>query len=231
MKIRKFAVTSALVIAATGIAAGTANAVPVQAPQAGHSAVQGDQHALNWKLTRDGDHVIVNTDSGKISTEDGQLVIRNAAGEVVSANTLGYLNGDKVFPVAAQVKGNTATLTPSKDATKATPVSKYSNLHQVDLPAAVSAIKDPIGLTAQVGGFIGGAAGLVGGCLLGAAAGAAVSAPAGLLFGAGPIAGCVGGALLLGSGASLAGTAIGGLSSGAANAQTFMQKLNEPAKK
>ncbi|MDG3012694.1 hypothetical protein G4X40_21370 [Rhodococcus sp. D2-41] len=231
MKIRKFAVTSALVIAATGIAAGTANAVPVQAPQPGQSAVQADAHALNWKLTRDGDHVIVNTDSGKLSTENGQFVVRNAAGAVVASVPLSYINDGKQFPVSAEIDGNAATLTPSKDASKAKPASKYSNLHQVDLNSAVSAIKDPIGLTAQIGGFVGAAAGIVGGCLLGAAVGATVSAPAALLFGAGPIAGCVGGALLLGSGASLAGTVIGGLGSGLANLPTFQQKLNDPAKK
>ncbi|NED68524.1 spore germination protein, partial [Streptomyces sp. SID10244] len=77
--------------------------------------------------------------------------------------------------------------------------------HKVDLSAAVAGVKDNITLTAAIGGFLGAAAGLVGGCLLGAVAAGVVSAPAVLLFGAGPLAGCIGGALLLGSGASLAG--------------------------
>lgn len=101
----------------------------------------------------------------------------------------------------------------------------------VDLPAAVSGVRDNITTTATIGGYIGGATGLVGGCLLGGAAAGVVSAPAALLFGAGPVAGCVGGALLLGSTGALAGTAVGGLGSAAANAGTFVQLLNQPPKK
>jgi hypothetical protein len=59
-------------------------------------------------------------------------------------------------------------------------------------------------------------------------AGAVISAPAALLFGAGPVAGCIGGALLVGAGASLAGTAIGGLGAMAANADPFITLLNAP---
>ncbi|MGB3772299.1 MAG: hypothetical protein WBF79_03400 [Rhodococcus sp. (in: high G+C Gram-positive bacteria)] len=97
-----------------------------------------------------------------------------------------------------------------------------------DLPAAVSGVKDNITTTAALGGYLGGAAGLVGGCLLGGAVAGVVSAPAALLFGAGPLAGCVGGALLLGSTSALGGTAIGGLGSAAANAGTFVTLLNQP---
>lgn len=128
-------------------------------------------------------------------------------------------------PVAAQINGRTATLTTDTSPAAATPVTLP--LRQVDLPSASAGVKDNITLTAAVGGFLG-AAGLVGGCLLGAVAGAVISAPAALLFGAGPLAGCIGGALLVGAGAPLAGTAIGGLGAMAANADPFITLLNAP---
>lgn len=230
MKIRRFTVTSALVVAALGAAAGTANAVPVAPPAP--AAAQDAAHVLHWNLTRQDGQVTLKTDSGSMRLEDGHLVVRNGAGEIAASVPLAYAvvgNPHEVFPVAAHIDGNTTTLTPSRTA-DAGLSAKVPGLHPVDLNSAVAAVKDPIGLTSQIGGFIGAAGGLVGGCLLGAAAAGVVSAPAVELFGAGPLAGCVGGALLLGTTAGLAGTAIGGIGAATANAQPFFQKLNEPTK-
>ena len=58
---------------------------------------------------------------------------------------------------------------------------------------------------------MGAATGLVGGCVLGAIAGGVISAPAVRLFGVGPLAGYVRGALQFGPGAGLAEAAINGL--------------------
>ncbi|MDG3010559.1 hypothetical protein G4X40_10405 [Rhodococcus sp. D2-41] len=226
MKIRKFATTSVLLVAAMGAAAGTANAAPSPA------AAKDAANVLHWNLARQGDHVVLRTDSGSLTSEDGHLVVRNAAGNAAAAVPLAYAvisEPGKVFPVAARIDDDTATLTPSRTA-DAGLSAKVPGLHPADLNSAVAAVKDPIGLTSQIGGFVGAAAGIVGGCVLGAAAAGVVSAPAVELLGAGPLAGCVGGALLLGTTAGLAGTAIGGLGGVAANAQPFLQKLNEPAK-
>ncbi|MGU3432981.1 hypothetical protein ACNHUS_08170 [Actinomycetes bacterium M1A6_2h] len=106
------------------------------------------------------------------------------------------------------------------------PTAAFEN--NVDLPAAVSGVKDNITTTAAIGGYVGGATGIVTGCVLGGLAAGVVSAPAALLFGAGPLAGCIGGAVLLGSTGALAGTAIGGLGSTAANVGPFTQLLNQP---
>ncbi|MFE3289958.1 hypothetical protein [Rhodococcus sp. NPDC059234] len=226
MKIRKFTATAVLAIAATGIAAGTAYAAPAatDAPQTS----QAEQHAVGWTVTRSGNEVVVQTAAGSLNVEGNHLVVRDGQGVAVEAVPLSLAFDGRAYPVAAQVAGNTATLTANTDPAVATPAPKLTP-RDIDLPAAVSGVQPAIGLTASVGGFLGAAAGLVGGCILGATVAGVVSAPAAMLFGAGPLAGCIGGALLLGATSSLAGTAIGGLGSALANAPQFMQVLNQPA--
>lgn len=216
MKMTKLMAAAAMTIASMGIAAGTAYADPAPAPAPG----------VGWNVTSNGNQVIVDTAAGSLSNENNHLVVRDAAGALVDSVPLAIAVDGVSHPVAAQIDGHTATLTTDTSPAAATPVSLP--LQQVDLPAAVANVKDNITLTAAVGGFLGAASGLVGGCLLGAIAGGIVSAPAALLFGAGPVAGCIGGALLVGAGASLAGTAIGGLGALGANAQPFMTLLNQP---
>ncbi|WP_338889873.1 hypothetical protein [Rhodococcus sovatensis] len=218
MKIGKFAATSALVIAAMTTAMGTSYADPAPAPA-----------PVGWNVSAAGDQVIVDTSAGTLSNENNHLVVRDAGGALVDSVPLSIAFDGLAHPVAADIDGNHAVLTADVSPAAATPVStQIPGLQQVDLPAAVAGTKDNIGLSASVGGFLGAATGLVGGCLLGALAVGVVSAPAALLFGAGPIAGCIGGALLLGSTASLAGTAIGGLSAIAGNAGPFITLLNAP---
>ncbi|OZE37350.1 MULTISPECIES: hypothetical protein [unclassified Rhodococcus (in: high G+C Gram-positive bacteria)] len=219
MKLTRFAATSALVIAAMTTAMGTACADPAPAPAA----------AVGWNVTQAGNQVLVDTTAGTLSNEDNHLVVRDANGVLVDSVPLAIAADGFSHPVAAVIDGNRATLTADASPAAATPVSaSLPGLQQVDLPAAVSGVKDNISLSASVGGFLGAATGLVTGCFLGAIAAGTVSAPALLLFGAAPVAGCVGGALLLGSGASLAGTAIGGLGAIAGNAGQFIQLLNAP---
>jgi hypothetical protein len=217
MKMNKIAVVTAMTIVSLGTASATAYAdpAPAAAPE------------VHWNAVAAGTGLLVTTDSGTLSNENNHLVIRDDSGVVVDSVPLALAVDGLAHPVSAQVEGNTATL--AVDATApAAPVYDIPGLNQVDLPAAVAGVKDNLSLTATVGGFLGAATGLVGGCLLGAAAAGVVSAPVALLFGAGPIAGCIGGALLLGAGGSLAGTAIGGLGSAVANAQQFVTLLEAP---
>ncbi|WP_072805338.1 hypothetical protein [Rhodococcoides yunnanense] len=221
MKIGKFAATSALVIAAMTTAMGTSYADPAPAPA-----------PVGWNVAQSGGQVIVDTSAGTLSNENNHLVVRDAGGALVDSVPLSIAFEGLAHPVAADIDGNHAVLTADVSPAAATPVStQLPGLQQVDLPAAVAGVKDNLSLSASVGGFLGAATGLVGGCLLGAVAAGVVSAPAALLFGAGPIAGCIGGALLLGSTASLAGTAIGGLSALASNAGPFITLLNAPPAK
>ncbi|WP_186629150.1 hypothetical protein [Rhodococcus sp. BP22] len=221
MKLTRFAATSALVIAAMTTAMGTSYADPAPAPA-----------PVGWNVSQSGDQVIVDTSAGSLSNENNHLVVRDASGALVDSVPLALAFDGFSHPVAAEIDGNHAVLTADVSPVSATPVStQLPGLQQVDLPAAVSGVKDNLSLTASVGGFLGAATGIVGGCLLGALAAGTVSAPALLLFGFAPLAGCVGGALLLGSTASLAGTAIGGLGALAANAGPFITLLNAPPAK
>ncbi|GAC68711.1 hypothetical protein [Gordonia soli] len=217
MKFNKLVAVSAMIVASMGVATGTAYADA--APQAA---------GTHWNVARHGSAVTVTTDNGSFGKVGNKLVLSDARGKAVEAVPLVLAVDDFVRPVNATVAGKSATLRVDTNpvTTRFQPVR-----HNVDLQAAVAGVKDNIGLTASVGGFLGAATGLVGGCLLGAVAAGVVSAPVALLFGAGPLAGCIGGAILLGSAASLGGTAIGGIGSAIANAQPFIQLLNAPPKK
>lgn len=218
MKIGKFAVTSALVIGAMTAAMGTSYADPAPAPA-----------PVGWNVTKAGDQVIVDTSAGTLTNENNHLVVRDTSGALVDSVPLAIALDGFSHPVAADIDGNHAVLTADVSPAAATPVStQLPGLQQVDLPAAVAGVKDNLALSATVGGYLGAATGIVGGCILGAIAVGVVSAPTVVLFGPGAVAGCIGGALLLGSTASLAGTAIGGLSAIASNAGPFIQLLNAP---
>lgn len=218
MKLTRFAATSALVIAAMTTAMGTsyADPAPAQAP-------------VGWNVTKNGDQVIVDTSAGTLSNENNHLVVRDASGALVDSVPLAIAVDGFSHPVAADIDGTHAVLTADVSPAAATPVStSLPGLQQVDLPAAVAGVKDNLSLSATVGGYLGAATGIVGGCILGAIAVGVVSAPTVVLFGPGAIAGCIGGALLLGSTASLAGTAIGGLGALVGNAGQFITLLNAP---
>ncbi|MBY4127863.1 hypothetical protein HQO83_05610 [Rhodococcus fascians] len=221
MKLTRFAATSALVIAAMTTAMGTAYADPAPAPAA----------AVGWNVTQSGNQVLVDTTAGTLSNEDNHLVVRDASGALVDSVPLAIAVDGFSHPVAAVVDGNHATLTTDVSPAAATPVStSLPGLQQVDLPAAVAGVKDNLSLSATVGGFLGAATGFVTGCFLGGMLGASAGGVTPLFVGVvpGAIAGCIGGAVLLGSGASLAGTAIGGLTALASNVAPFIQLLNAP---
>ena len=217
MKFNKLVAVSAMVVASMSVAVGAAYADPAPAPEAG----------THWNVARHGSAVVVTTDNGSLSKDGNQLVLRDAAGATVESVPLTLAIDDFTHPVNAQVSTKSATLTADTNplAARFQPVR-----HNVDLPAAVAGVKDNIGLTASVGGFLGAATAPSRQPPTRPVAAGVVSAPVALLFGAGPLAGCIGGAILLGSGASLAGTAIGGLGSVIANIQPFIQLLNAPPK-
>ena len=219
MKLTRFAATSALVIAAMTTAMGTAYADPAPAPAA----------AVGWNVTQAGNQVLVDTTAGTLSNEDNHLVVRDANGALVDSVPLAIAADGFSHPVAADIDGNHATLTTDVSPAAATPVStSLPGLQQVDLPAAVAGVKDNLSLTASVGGFLGAATGIVGGCILGIITGVVVTAPVATLLGAGPIGGCVIGAIALGAIGSLAGTSAGGLGAVIGNAGQFIQLLNAP---
>ncbi|MBC7301994.1 MAG: hypothetical protein H5T78_13695 [Nocardia sp.] len=195
MLMRKFAATSALLIAAMGVAAGTAHAEPAAAaPLPVNLAYEIDEAAGTVKLT---------ADSGSLVAENGKLTVKANDGTVMAGIPLATQIFDHEFPVAAQVADDrTVTLKPELDEQKAVykPVAlpfegqaEFKNEYERE-KAAYSRMKDNIGLAATVAGLTTTVIGGLIGCIGGAALGTAASAPVAFLLGAGPVVGCIVGA-------------------------------------
>jgi len=186
MKLTKFAATSALVIAAMGVGAGTAYADPAPAPE-----------AVGYAAHIDGRSVVTVLDAGGFRvTSDGKSVeIRNAAGTVLQALPLSYRIGDQEFSIAPLVEGRTLTLTPETDPAKATPADVAQPFDPRNLAAlgenlaVFEKLADGVDSAVTVGSLIGTLVGAVIGCV---AAGSTIAAcPAAIATGAG-VGGVVG---------------------------------------
>lgn len=207
MLMRKFAATSALVIAALGVTAGTVNAAPVSA----------DNGAVDYKATTTNKSTIIKTDAGSMDVENGVFKIKAANGTTLAGTDLKFRVDDFQFPIAADIAGRTATLTPQFD-------TAHAVYKPVDLPfqntapwkspydreqAAWNRLKDTIATGATIGTLVGGLSGAAVGCVLGGIAGATVSAAAIVgLFGAfipAAAIGCLGGIIAVGALGTLAG--------------------------
>ncbi|MBW0274874.1 hypothetical protein ATM97_27070 [Nocardia sp. MH4] len=199
MLMRKFAATSALLIAAMGVTAGTVNAAPVEeaAPINYTAEVVEDSKA------------VITTDAGSLVTEDGVFKIKAANGTTVAGVPLTFRIDEFEFPIAAEISGNTATLTPGLDVAKA--VYKPVALPYEDKApwkteyereqAAWSRLTSTISMGATIGTLVGGLGGATIGCLAGAASGAVAGGILGFLVGTVPggIGGCLVGATALGA--------------------------------
>ncbi|MEV0355970.1 hypothetical protein AB0H71_07890 [Nocardia sp. NPDC050697] len=207
MFIKKFAATSALLIAALGVTAGTVNAAPAEAPA---DAVNFTAHATETAT-------FISTDSGKLVAEDGVFKVVAADGTVLAGTPLSFRLDEFEFPIAAEISGNDATLTPQLDLEKAVykPVAlpyedkaPWKNEYDREL-AAFNRLKDTISVGATVGTLVGGLSGGALGCVLGGIAGATVaSATIVGLFGPfipAAAIGCIGGILAIGALGTLAG--------------------------
>ncbi|MGL4306488.1 MAG: hypothetical protein ACRCSF_10070 [Mycobacteriaceae bacterium] len=246
MKFTKISAISALVIGAMSIAAGTANAAPGE--------LSNDQATINYSVSQVNDAAVITIDSGSFAAEDQKLLIRDNAGIVVDGVPLSYEYNGISYPVTAEIHGDSATLTPVTDPAAGTSTgAAVPVIHQDDLPAAVSAVKDQISLAATVGTIIGTviAGGL--GCLLATGVtvipailgGTAISLPTGLLSGplaailtpiiavAGPIAiigaACAVGAITFAPLGAITGVILVGLPAVIASAPQFIDVLQRPA--
>ncbi|MEV0078674.1 hypothetical protein AB0H58_19925 [Nocardia neocaledoniensis] len=197
MLMRKFAATSALLIAAMGVTAGTVHA---QAPE--------EAAPINYKAeVVDGAKSVITTDAGSLVVEDGVFKIKAANGATVAGTPLSFRLDDYELPIAAEISGNTAVLTPQLDPAKA--VYKPVALPYEDKApwkteyereqAAWSRLTSTISMGATIGTLAGGLGGAAIGCIAGAAAGLVATGVLLALFGAGPIAGCVVGATTIGA--------------------------------
>ncbi|WP_024802201.1 hypothetical protein [Nocardia sp. BMG51109] len=215
MRFRKFAATSALVIAALGVGTGTSYA---QAAPAGDPGIHYAANVVDKS-------VVVHTDAGSLTTEGNQLQVRDGVGNVVAGFPLSYLRDGLEYPIAAQVDGaNQVTLTPNVDPASAHPAPMLHDVaSQEDMDNAMSNAGTEFSLATGVGTLVGTVIGLAGGCLLGAIAGTP------FLVIPGWIGGCLSGAAVgapLGAAAGL--VTVGGVA-GVAVAIEYFNRINAPA--
>ncbi|MFC6011824.1 hypothetical protein [Nocardia lasii] len=191
---RKFAATSALLIAAMGVAAGTVHAEPAPAAPLPVN--------LSYKINEEAGTLELTADSGSIVAENGKLAVKATDGTVMAGIPLAVQIFDHEFPVVAEIADRTVTLTPELDEQKAVykPVAlpfedqaEFKNEYERE-KAAYARMKDNIGLAATVAGLTTTVLGGLIGCIGGAALGTAASAPVAFLLGAGPVVGCIVGA-------------------------------------
>lgn len=208
MRFKKFAATSALAIAALGVSAGTAYADPA-------AAVAPAAPGIHWDTKIEGASVVLKTDAGSLTTQDGQFQVRDNNGGLVTQFPLSVITGDVAHPVAATIDGNTATLTPNMDPAAALPAPALPApvvkdvASQADQDAAFGAAVNQFGIASSMGTLMGTVVGGVAGCAIGAVGGAVagvviMSVPTG-------IAGCVAGAAIgipLGAAAGLVATGV-----------------------
>ncbi|UGT42169.1 hypothetical protein LTV02_01690 [Nocardia yamanashiensis] len=220
MRIKKFAATSALVIAALGVTAGTVNAAPAQAEATG----------IHWNTELAGNSVIVKTDIGSLTTEGDQLQVRDDAGTIVTAFPLTFVKNDGMaVPVAAAIDGNTATLTPNLDPSALRPTGLLHDVVRQDaFDDAVSAAATQFGLATSVGTLIGTVVGAGAGCVLGLIGGATLSLPLLEAAGFGPILGCLAGAGIGIPLGAAAGLILTGIPAGIAVGIGFFNRINLP---
>ncbi|QLY30196.1 hypothetical protein [Nocardia huaxiensis] len=177
MLMRKFAAPAALAIAALGITAGTVHAEPV-AP--------ADNGVINYAATTTDKNMVIRTDAGSLVVEDGVFKVKAANGDTVAGTELKFRVDEFEFPIAADISGNTATLTPEFDTAHA--VYKPVALPYEDQApwktdyereqAAWSRLTSTISMGATIGTLVGGLAGAGLGCVLGGIAGAGVAGTA-----------------------------------------------------
>nr|WP_067658215.1 hypothetical protein [Nocardia harenae] len=205
MRMRKIVAVAAGLVAACGIASGTAGAAP-----AGDGTVDFTAHATDTQS-------IISIDEGSLVVEDAALKIKAPNGDLIAGTPLSFRIDDFEFPIAAQIAGRTATLTPQLDVAQAVykPVAlpyedkaPFKNEYDREV-AAWSRMTSTISAGATIGTLVGGLVGGAAGCVLGGIAGATVaSATIVGLFGPfipAAAIGCIGGILAVGALGTLAG--------------------------
>ncbi|MGW6697413.1 hypothetical protein [Nocardia sp. NPDC055049] len=199
-------VMTAAVLCATA-AISSASPVPDVAPQ----------NSVNFTATATDTQSKISVDSGSIVVEGNVLKIKAPNGTDLTGAPLTFRVDDFEFPIAAEVNGRAATLTPrlSMDAATYKPIAlpfedkaPWKNEYDRE-QAAWNRMTATIGLGASLGTLIGGLGGGALGCVLGGIAGATIaSATIVGLFGPfipAAALGCIGGILAVGALGTLLG--------------------------
>ncbi|MFE3441950.1 hypothetical protein ACFXNW_02855 [Nocardia sp. NPDC059180] len=230
MLLRKITAVSTLVIAATVATVGPAGANP--------HAAQAD--AVNYTATTTPTNSVISIDSGSLTAENGVFEIKAANGTVLAGTPLEFRVDDFVFPIAADIQGQTATLTPRFDLEHAAyrPVAlPFEDQAQWETPydrevAAFTRLKDTISTGASIGTMVGGIGGGIVGCVLGGIAGATVAA-ATIVGMFGPFipaaaVGCLGGILAIGALGTFTGLLLVTAPVAIAALTQYFTTINEP---
>lgn len=199
---RKITTTCALLVTATCIATGSASAAP-----------DSDQKPVNYTATSTDTSTIVTTDSGSLVVEEGVFKVKAANGTVLAGTELSFRVDNFVFPIAADISDRTATLTPKFD-------TEHAVYKPVALPyedqapwrteyereqAAWARLASTLTMGAGIGAMVGGIGGAAVGCVIGGVTLAALTGPLAMMFGVGPLAGCLMGAAAVGFLGTVAG--------------------------
>ncbi|BEK84321.1 hypothetical protein GCM10010198_25070 [Nocardia seriolae] len=198
---RKFVGIAALAIVAIGVSSGTVNAAPAVS-----------ETGINYTAEVTDTGTRIRTDAGSLVNENGVFKIKTPDGTVVAGSELTLRVDDFEFPIAAEIKDRTATLTPRIDEAHAVykPVAlPYEGQapwkSQYDREqAAWNRLRDTIGLGATIGTLAGGLGGAALGCIVGAgaAAGLVGLGSAGILAALFvPLLGAAGAGCVIGAGA------------------------------
>ncbi|WP_280509329.1 hypothetical protein [Nocardia farcinica] len=228
MKLHRLTAVAATVLTAVGLAVNTATAAPADAQPISFTA-----HATDTAS-------IIEIDAGTLRVHDNQLQVTTADGRVVAATPLSFVLDDFTFPIAADIDGNRATLTPQLDPAEAvyTPVAlpfedKAPWKSEYDREqAAWSRMTSTISMGATVGTLVGGLGGGAVGCVLGGIVGATVaSATIVGLFGPfipAAAVGCLGGIVAVGALGTLAGQILVTAPVAVAAAVQYFTTVNQP---
>ncbi|MEU2034126.1 hypothetical protein [Nocardia amamiensis] len=227
---RALAVAAISTLAITGITAGTAGATPEPV----------DSGIVNYTATTSEETVVVGIDSGSMEVENGVFEVKAANGTVLAGTPLEFRVDNFVFPIAADIQGRTATLTPQFDL-------EHAVYQPVALPfedqalwrtpyerevAAFTRLKDTIATGAAIGTTVGGIGGGIVGCVLGGIAGATIAA-ATIVGMFGPFipaaaVGCLGGILAVGALGTLVGQLFVTAPVAIAALAQYFTTINEP---
>lgn len=182
--------------------------------------------------------VVLTTDAGSLTTQGNQFQVLDTTGKLVAGFPLTYYRDGKEWPIAAQIDGRRATLTPSTEPETATPLEDAAlplqptalDVQSPEFTAAIVNFGTEVALGVGIGSLIGTAIGAGIGCIAGGAlVGTAVAVPT---IGTLAVPGFLGGCLVTGAAAgaigAVAGTIIVGGPVAVASALQFYNAINAP---
>ncbi|WP_428847189.1 hypothetical protein [Nocardia arthritidis] len=222
------------------VAAAGANAAPSR--DAGPVGVVDNKlrtDVIGYRARIEGKSVALTTDSGSLSVVDDTLRVTTSDGRLVATFPMSYQRDGLKYPIAAEINGGTALLTPSTDRAGATP-GEHRPVALRDIAIdpqsdkfndAVSNFSTQSGLGVSIGALLGTVVGATVGCLGGGLFGGA--ALAGLTIGTLAVPGFLGGCLVtaaaLGAIGAVVGTVVVGGPVAVASALLFADALGKQA--